>query len=599
MISKNSIAVLPFVNISPDRENEYFSDGVTDEIINALARFEELHVTARTSSFAFKNKNLDIREIGHRLNVTYVLEGSIRRAEGVIRITAQLIKAEDGFHLWSESWDRELKNIFILQDEIAGLIAEKVNEKVSLKGSPKKYIVENENALDHYLRALYYLNSFDYQKTDEIITGFKKSISIDPNFWKPYIGLCNAYTWIGSIGIMNPSDAQEQVDYYIDKAQSLEPNIPDIYLVKAGRNFWFDWNLSAALQQVNKALVLKPSYFDALLFKGLILTASGSIEHALDILFRAERLNPFAETINYVIGFVYSLTNENTKSLEYLNKNEKIFAGWYAQYIAKVEVLCKLQRFTEAWEVIEQLEGDANSPLSVDQLKGIYFTYIGRYAAAIEHVNQAANELIQGGYTKPDSYYIGYIFAKTGHEEKALEYLEIGVKYGATPFLFINMDRAWDNIRNHPRFIKAVQKIILPTEKELNEILPTKYKKASLPEEQATQIDERLNTIMSQEKPYLNPKLSLSDLAEFIDVTTNQLSQFLNEHRRKNFYDYLNHYRLQAFLERKKQMEYDHYNILGLAYECGFNSKTTFNTFFKKILRASPTEYFKQFLKSK
>ncbi len=111
MISKYSIAVLPFVNMSPDKENEYFSDGISEEILNALSRLSGLHITARSSSFLFKNKNMDVREIGRKLNVALILEGSIRKSGNVVRITAQLIKAENGFHIWSETWDRELKNI--------------------------------------------------------------------------------------------------------------------------------------------------------------------------------------------------------------------------------------------------------------------------------------------------------------------------------------------------------------------------------------------------------------------------------------------------------------------------------------------------------
>mgnify|MGYP006290602627 CR=1 FL=1 len=595
MISKNSIAVLPFINIAPDTENEYFSDGVTAEIINALSRYEELHVTARTSSFAFKNRTMDIREIGYELNVAYILEGNVRRAEEIIRISAQLVKADDGFHLWSESWDRELKNIFILQDEIAGMIAQKVNEKVSRAGSPKKYVVDNTEALDFYLKGLYFLNGFDYKKTDEIIANFRKSIALDPYFSKAYIGLCHAYTWMSSIGLMNAADAQVQVDYYLEKAQTLDRNIPDIYLVKAGRYFWFDWDLPAAMKHINQALILKPSYFDALLFKGLILVASGQVEQSLDVLFQAERINPFAETINYLIGFVYNLTNENAKSLEYLNRNEKIFKGWYAQYIAKVEVLCKLHLYDEAWDVIEQMDNDPNSPLSIPELKGIYYALRGKRSQALEQINTILKELSGGVvFTGPDSYYIAYIYNTLGETTKALEYVEYGMKNNATPFLFIHMDSSWNSLRNHPRFQKAVQKIILPPEKAFTDSKPSKYKNASLPGPQVSQMTKKLNTIMPQEQPYLSPRLSLSDLAELIDVTTNQLSQFLNEHIEKNFYDFVNQYRLQIFLDRKKQAKYAHYTILGLAYECGFNSKTTFNTYFKKSLGVSPSEYFKQ-----
>lgn len=595
MISKNSIAVLPFVNMSSDKQNEYFSDGITEEILNTLSKFEELHVTSRTSSFVFKNKNIDVREIGKKLNVAYVLEGSIRRADDVVRITANLLKADDGFHIWSESWDRELKNIFILQDEIAGFIAEKVNEKVNVPARTNSYVVENTDAIDFYLKGLYILNSYDYKRTDAIISNFKKSIAIDPNFTKGYIGLCHAYTWMGSIGLVSASDAQEQVDYYLEKVQQLDKNIPDIYLVNAGRNFWFEWNLAMALENVNRALLLKPSYFDALMFKGLILAASGRIEEALDTLFQAERLNPCAETINYVIGLVYNLTNDNDKALGYIEKNEAIFTGWYAQYLAKVEVLCKLQRFDDAWEVIAMLENDPNCPLSIPQLKGMYYAIMGKKAEALKYA-ELAKKLLDAGslMNAPDAYYLGYIYLKTGDLSTALDYLENGIHKGATPFLFIQIDNTWDELHDHPRFKKAVEKIVIAANNDNQPHRQAKYKKTSLSKEQVSNLNNSITRIMEIQKPYFNPRLSLSDLAELTDVTTNQLSQFLNDHKQKNFYDFVNQYRLKKFLEYKQNRKYANFTILGLAYECGFNSKTTFNAFFKKTMGATPSDYFKQ-----
>ena len=124
--------------MSPDQENEYFSDGITEEILNALSKIDGLHVTARTSSFAFKNQNIDIRKIGEKLNVSLLLEGSIRKSKDQVRITAQLVKAGNGYHIWSDTWDRQLKNIFIVQDEIAGIIAEKIIKNINHNGIPKK-----------------------------------------------------------------------------------------------------------------------------------------------------------------------------------------------------------------------------------------------------------------------------------------------------------------------------------------------------------------------------------------------------------------------------------------------------------------------------
>lgn len=271
MISKHSIAVLPFVNISPDKDNEYFSDGITEEIINALCRFEELHVTSRTSSFAFKNQNADIRDIGKRLNVYYLLEGSIRRSGEMVRITAQLIKAEDGFHLWSETWDRELKDIFILQDEIAQIIAERINSKIKTPVAHPESLIENTEALDHYLKGQYLLNKFIISNQQDIIWHFEQAIAIDPNFEKAYIGLCNAYTWLSSVGAFDPIEGNMKIEVNLRVLMRLNPNTPEIYMLISGKNFWLEWNLPMALENINKAIGLKPSNAEAFVQKGLVL----------------------------------------------------------------------------------------------------------------------------------------------------------------------------------------------------------------------------------------------------------------------------------------------------------------------------------------
>ncbi|MBN2518880.1 MAG: hypothetical protein JXB17_00105, partial [Bacteroidales bacterium] len=228
MISKYSIAVLPFVNISSDKENEYFSDGITEEILNALSKIEGLHVTARTSSFAFKNQNIDIREIGRKLNVALILEGSIRKSNNLVRITAQLTDTSNGYHLWSDTWDRELKNIFIVQDEIAAIIAEKINKDIKLDVSHEGHVVENTEALDLYLKGQYLLNKWDFNESNNIINCFEQAIKLDPGLIKAYIGLSHVYTWLGSTGFVKPEEAHIKVEYCIKKVLELDRNVPDV-----------------------------------------------------------------------------------------------------------------------------------------------------------------------------------------------------------------------------------------------------------------------------------------------------------------------------------------------------------------------------------
>ena len=594
MISKYSIAVLPFVNMSSDKENEYFSDGITEEILNALSKIEGLHVTARTSSFAFKNQNIDVREIGKKLNVSLVLEGSIRKSENFVRITAQLVKAENGYHIWSDTWDREVKNIFILQDEIANIIAEKINTDIQLDVPITDYVVKNTDALDLYLKGTYLFNKLDFREAEKAITYFEQTVEIDPEFTKAYIGLCNCYTWLGATGMMSPEDAHKKVEYNINKALVLDKNLPDIYAVIAGKNFWIEWNLPLALENINKALKLKPSFYDALIQKGMILVALGRIEESLDSFFQAERINPFAPTINYLIGFVYGLTNENIKALEYVNKNIQICTHWYAQYIAKIEALCKLKRFDEVWEIIVSLSEDDNSPLSIAELKGYYYASLGKTEDAYKQIQIIESELKKGSIEgNPTPYFLSVIYLILGVKEKALDYLEYGMEHGATPFLFSLIDNLWDELRDNPRFISAIKKISYVTDKLKTKDISKKYKKSTLSKKQAELIKKELNTYMVTEKPYLNPKLNLSDLAESVNISTNQLSQLLNEFIGKIFYDYINTYRLEYFLKLIKESKYKNFTLLALAYESGFNSKTTFNLFFKKSAGTTPSDYFR------
>jgi adenylate cyclase len=595
LISKYSIAVLPFVNMSSDRENEYFSDGITEEILNTLSKIDGLHVTARTSSFAFKNRSVDVREIGKNLNVAFLLEGSIRKADGIVRITAQLTRTDNGFHIWSDSWDRELKNIFILQDEIAALISEQVNKNLEPEHSVTDYIIENTDALDAYLRANYLLNKWDFSQGLLIIELFEKAINLDPGFIKAYVGLCNVYTWLGSTGHIEPREAFIKVEHSISKVLELDPNLPDVYMLMASKNFWIEWDLQNALKNINKALNLKPSYPDALMYKGIFLAASGRVEEALDCLFQADRLDPYANQINSGIGMIYNYINEDEKALEYFEKNIRIAPFWDAQYIYKIESLCKLDHFDEAWDSIQLVEQNPKTPLSVAELKAYYFARKGEKKEAYAQIGIMEDEEKMSPLSgSPNSAFFAQLYLILGENDHALDYLEKGLNEGATPFLFNKINCIWDELREHPRYIAAMKRIKYPEGKAESFVKGKKYSKSNLQIGEAEKYILELEKLMEKQKPWTNPTLNLSDLAELINISSNLLSQLLNEFIGMNFYDYVNTYRLNYFIELIDKSFYKNFTLLSVAYECGFNSKTTFNAFFKKVKGITPSEYFKK-----
>jgi adenylate cyclase len=592
LISKYSIAVLPFVNMSSEKENEYFSDGVTEEILNSLCKLEGLHVTARTSSFAFKDQNLDIKEIGKKLNVAHILEGSIRKQGEDVRITAQLIKAADGYHLWSDTWDKKLENIFVVQDEIADDIAKKIKSGLKITREQALKPPDNSQAIDLYLKANYLLKSWNEDETSQAIHYFNQVLKIYPDFVQAYVGLADCYTLLGTIGQMDFNEATKNSGINISKAYQLNPNISEIYVSFAKKSFWYEWDLQKTLDNLNKALELKPSNAEALYFKGMVFSTYGKYEEALDYLSQCQRLNPLSEQINYFSGTVYAFMQEWDKAIEYYNKNIEINPRFHSQYRSKIYALCNTRKFDEAWNDLQNFpEGIIpNRAYAIKAMSGYYYACKGETEKAKEIADFLEQSLESEEYN--DTYGIlslAYISLKLNMPDRALDLLELGISKRSMYFLFILVDEPWLSVKDDARYKEAAKQIILPS--DYSEA-PIKYKKSGLSREQSQEIVVKLNKVIKQQELFLNPQLTLSDLAEAIDMSTNMVSQALNENLGKNYYEYINSFRLEHFIELFKNPQSRRFTMLSVAYDSGFNSKSTFNAFFKKSMGTSPREYF-------
>ncbi len=593
LTSKYSIAVLPFVNMSYEKEDEYFSDGVTEEILNSLCKLEGLHVTARTSSFAFKNKNIDVREIGEKLNVAHILEGSIRKQGENVRITAQLVKANDGFHLWSNTWDKELKNIFVVQDEIAEDIADKIRKGLKVKTVQKLKPEENTEAIDLYLKAIYLLKTWNEDETRQALDLFKQVLELSPGFARAYVGLADCYTLLGTIGLMDFGEASKNIGINIQKAYQLDPTISEIYDSFAKKSYWYDWNLKQTLESLNKALELKPNNAEALYFKGMVFATCGKFDEALDYLFRCQRLNPLSEQINYFIGTVYAFMQDWEKAIEYYEINIQVNPRFHSQYRSKIYALCNCGRLNEAWNNIQNFpEGIIPyRSYALKAMSGYYYACKGETKKATAIADELEKSL--ESEENNDTYgtlFLAYISLKTNNKDRALNLLKSGIQKRSMYFLFILVDEPWLSVKDDPRYIEAAKNIILPSEDKKDR---KKYKKSGLTPEQSGKIVADLDNEIKSKKLFLNAQLTLSDIAEAIDVSTNSVSQALNENLGKNFYEYINSFRLEYFIELFKNPKYNQFTMLSIAYESGFNSKSTFNAFFKKSMGKSPREYFK------
>ncbi len=272
-IPKNSIAVLPFTNMSSDPEQEYFSDGISEEIINTLVQVPQLKVTGRTSSFMFKGKNEDLRKIGEQLSVNIILEGSVRPSGKRIRITAQLIDVQNGYHIWSEKYDRVLNDVFEVQDEIAKAIVDKLQITLDgkLTGPKTREQTQNVEAYQLYLkgRALMYKRS---QYLFEAIQLFEKALEIDPEYALAFAGLADTYTIICYFGLLNPKETWPKAIVNAQEAMRFGPDLAETHNCNAAISLLHDWDWEKAEKQYLKALELNPGYEQARCWFALFIT---------------------------------------------------------------------------------------------------------------------------------------------------------------------------------------------------------------------------------------------------------------------------------------------------------------------------------------
>src|SRR5436190_5749935 len=263
-ISSKSIAVLPFVNMSSDKEQDYFSDGLSEELLNQLAQVPQLRVIARTSSFSFKGKEVDVETIARTLNVANVLEGSVRKSANTLRVTAQLVRASDSSHLWSQTYDRDLTDVFKVQDEIAGKVVAAL--KVTLLPTqelPKAPRTNNPEAYQQYLQGRYHLNRFSVADFEKARAFLERACQLDPNFPLAWAALSQVWTlqtgWSDKLTRAQFSAGLTRARETADRALQLNPDLPEALTARFSIQFLYDFDWKGGAETIKKAQALAPS----------------------------------------------------------------------------------------------------------------------------------------------------------------------------------------------------------------------------------------------------------------------------------------------------------------------------------------------------
>jgi serine/threonine protein kinase/tetratricopeptide (TPR) repeat protein len=383
----SSIAVLPFVDLSPGKDQEYFCHGITEEIINALTRVQGMHVISRTSAFAFQGKDLDVTEIGRRLRVGTVLEGSVRKAGDRARIVAQLVNANDGYQIWSKRFERELSDVFAIQDEIAAGILEEFRIRPGAALPERSSL--NVPAHDAYLKGMYSLNKWTDAAVRHAIVDFHEAIARDASFAPPYAALAEAHVWLySSLGILPARETVPHARSAVDRALALEPGLAHAHKVRGLIAMNHDWDRSGAEQALTRALQLGPGSASTHLWNAWRLAVlERRHDLALIELEEAERLDPLDLQVKTQIGYVHHFRHDLDRA------------------IAQFEKVVALE---PSFAFAHYALGDA-------------CTQRGQFERAIEEFNKSI-EL--GGRSVNHVAVLGYTYGRSGNRDRAKAHLQ-------------------------------------------------------------------------------------------------------------------------------------------------------------------------------
>jgi TolB-like protein len=451
---RDSIAVLPFLTLSADPENEFFADGITEEIINALAQIEGLHVLARSSAFSFKGKHIDLRIIGEQLNVRTILEGSVRKAGNRLRITAQLVNAADGYHLWSERYDREMKDVFDVQDEIARAIVERL--KVTLEGAQEEPLVRpatrNLEAYQMYLKGrvlLYHRGS----AISRALACFERAVALDCEYALAWAGLADSYVVLGFYGLAPPAASMPKGTEAARRAVALDPSLVEAHNALAMCCLLHDWDLAAAEREFLCALKLNPRYIQARCWYALFYLqfalgrATEAIEHAR----LAVESDPLSGYSNAMLGLTYSAAGRHTAAVEICERAVELDAE---SFLARCSLQWALRfsgRFEESVAVGElALAMSGRHPWAMAGL-AMTFAEWGKPADA-QAVYAELMARAKRGYVQPSQ--VAMAAAAAGMQDEAIRHTREAFEI-RDPFCRLHFSKYWPDsarLRVDPRF---------------------------------------------------------------------------------------------------------------------------------------------------
>ena len=455
--AKKSIAILPFLDLSPTKDQEYFSDGISEQIINSLAHFHGLFVVARTTAFSFKNKNVDIREVGRQLGVSHMLEGSVSHGPGKVRVVAQLIDVANGYHLWSETYDSTEKDLLSVQSDVATKVANALQIKLHLSETTQlaKPLTQDPEAYDLYLRGRYLLNK---RAADSIQKGralFEEAVAKDPRFAVGHAGIADSYILLGKIGELTGDEAASRAWPEVSTALELDDNLAEGYVSRATILTDFEWNWSAAEPDYRKAIELNPNNANAHHWYARHLAQIGRSDEALGEIEAAEKLDPLSPFIRTSKGKILSTARRYNEAIDQCRRALDLESDFAGALSTLAQAYLHNRQYPEGIEAAKKY---------VEHSKGSGWAKLElAYAYAVASNKAESDRIVNEVTSQPgpfSPYDMATICGALGDADGVFRWLGKAIEQRSVDVIWMRVDPRLDPVRSDPRFTEVMARLV-------------------------------------------------------------------------------------------------------------------------------------------
>lgn len=453
--SEKSIAVLPFVDMSEAGDSEYFSDGVTEEILNALTRVRHLHVASRTSAFAFKGKDVDIREAAERLRVATVLEGSVRRSGNRLRITAQLINASDGYHLWSETYDRELEDVFKVQDEIARSIVDALKVQLDLHATPHlvPQATKSMDAYTFYLKGRYVYNKFRREDLGQSLSFYEHALDADPTYARAFAGIADSWMSLADDWVA-PEEAYPKAKEAARRSLELDDSLSEAHTAMGKVLGWYEWDFQSAELALRRAVARSPSYAEAHYALGSVLPPNGNMAEGLTEMREALALDPLSSEFSGWVARFLIYSGRYEEAVKQCLETIRLDSHYYYAHVRMGNALMAMGRADDALKAFREQATRTGDVISVRAYEAQALAGLGRKDEAVKLL-----DALEADERYVRAEFMASAYGSLGDMDRAFAKLEEALAVRSGGLIYLHVDPAYASLQGDPRFESMVQRI--------------------------------------------------------------------------------------------------------------------------------------------